>query len=123
MLPFLDRSTLAAVYRQSAVLLLPSEREGFGLPVLEALACGTPVIASDIDALREVGEAAVVYCPPDNVEAWTTAVLEILRERTEQPDRLAERRTEGVARAAVFSWARYASQVVPVYLHLAGSVR
>ena len=54
-LPFLDRSTLAAVYRQSAVLLLPSEREGFGLPVLEALACGTPVIASDIEALREVG--------------------------------------------------------------------
>jgi glycosyltransferase involved in cell wall biosynthesis len=122
-LPFLDRSTLAAVYRQSAVLLLPSEREGFGLPVLEALACGTPVIASDIEALREVGEAAVVYCPPDDVESWTTAVLDILAERAQQPARLAERRTEGVARAAVFSWARYASQVLPLYFRLAGSAR
>ena len=61
-LPFLDRSTLAAVYRRSALVLLPSEREGFGLPVLEALACGTPVVASDIEALREVGGDAATYC-------------------------------------------------------------
>ncbi len=54
-LPALDRSTLASVYRRSALLLMPSEREGFGLPVLEALACGTPVVASDVAALREVG--------------------------------------------------------------------
>ena len=118
-LPFLDRSTLAAVYRHSAALLLPSEREGFGLPVLEALACGTPVIASDIDALREVGGAAAIYCPPDDVERWTGTVLEVLRERGERPDRWAERKTEGIARAAVFSWARYASQLLPLYSHLA----
>ena len=67
MLPFLDRATLAAVYRRSALVLLPSEREGFGLPVLEALACGTPVVASDIDALREVGGDAVRYCPAEDV--------------------------------------------------------
>ena len=118
-LPFLDRSTLAAVYRHSAALLLPSEREGFGLPVLEALACGTPVIASDIDALREVGGSAAIYCPPDDVERWTGTVLEVLRERGERPDRWAERKTEGIARAAVFSWARYASQLLPLYSHLA----
>ena len=120
-LPFLDRSTLAAVYRHCAVLLLPSEREGFGLPVLEALACGTPVIASDIDALREVGASAAVYCPPDDVECWVAAVLDSLQEREQQPSRWAERRTEGIARAAVFSWARYASHVLPVYLRLAGA--
>lgn len=120
-LPFLDRSTLAAVYRHCAVLLLPSEREGFGLPVLEALACGTPVIASDIDALREVGASAAVYCPSDDVECWVAAVLDSLQEREQQPSRWAERRTEGIARAAVFSWARYASQVLPVYLRLAGA--
>ena len=118
-LPFLDRSTLAAVYRHSAALLLPSEREGFGLPVLEALACGTPVIASDIDALREVGGSAAIYCPPDDVERWTATVLEVLRERSERPDRWAERKTEGIARAAVFSWARYASQLLPLYRRLA----
>lgn len=120
-LPFLDRSTLAAVYRHCAVLLLPSEREGFGLPVLEALACGTPVIASDIDPLREVGASAAVYCPPDDVECWVAAVLDSLQEREQQPSRWAERRTEGIARAAVFSWARYASHVLPVYLRLAGA--
>lgn len=122
-LPFLDRSTLAAVYRHSAVLLLPSEREGFGLPVLEALACGTPVIASDIDALKEVGGGAALYCPPDDVESWTTAVLDILSERRERPARWAERRTEGIARAAVFSWTRYAAQVLPLYGRLAGTSR
>ena len=84
-LPFLDRATLAAVYRRSALVLLPSEREGFGLPVLEALACGTPVVASDIDALREVGGDAVQYCPPEDVEAWTTTVARALTERGERP--------------------------------------
>ena len=54
-LPFVDRATLAAVYRRAALALLPSEREGFGLPLVEALACGTPVVASDIPVLREVG--------------------------------------------------------------------
>ena len=62
-LPALDRSTLASVYRRSALLLMPSEREGFGLPVLEALACGTPVVASDVAALREVGGFAAVLLP------------------------------------------------------------
>ena len=66
-LPALDRSTLAAVYRRSALLLMPSEREGFGLPVLEALACGTPVVASDVAALREVGGFAVAYCGLDDI--------------------------------------------------------
>lgn len=120
-LPFLDRSTLAAVYRHCAVLLLPSEREGFGLPVLEALSCGTPVIASDIDALREVGEEAIEYCPPDDVDCWIAAVLGVLQERDQQPQRRAERRTEGIARAAVFSWTRYASEVLPLYRRLAGT--
>ena len=69
-LPALDRSTLAAVYRRCALLLMPSEREGFGLPVLEALACGTPVVASDAPALREVGGYAAAYCPVDDLEAW-----------------------------------------------------
>ena len=117
-LPFLDRSTLAAVYRHCAVLVLPSEREGFGLPVLEALACGTPVIASDIDAIREVGGDAITYCPPDEQDCWTRAVLDALRERATEPSRWAERKTQGIARAAVFSWARYAAQVVPLYRQL-----
>ena len=61
-LPRLDRETLAAVYRRSTLLLMTSEREGFGLPVLEALACGTPVVCSDIPPHRFiVGNHAVAW--------------------------------------------------------------
>ncbi|HEX6463450.1 MAG TPA: glycosyltransferase, partial [Vicinamibacterales bacterium] len=65
--PFVDRGTLCAMYRRAAVTLLPSEREGFGLPLVESLACGTPLVASDIPVLREIGGDAVVYCPLGSV--------------------------------------------------------
>ena len=117
-LPFLDRSTLAAVYRRSALLLLPSEREGFGLPVVEALACGTPVVASDIDPLREVGGDAVEYCEPDDVEAWAATVRRLLEERSDRDLRRA-RREAGIARAASFSWTRYAADVAALYARIA----
>jgi len=117
-LPFLDRSTLAAVYRRSAVVLLPSEREGFGLPVLEALACGTPIVASDIDPLREVGGDAVEYCAPEHVEAWTESILRVLGETADR-DRAEARRAAGIARAASFSWKRYASEVAALYARIA----
>ena len=84
-------STLAAVYRRTALVLLPSEREGFGLPVLEALACGTPIVASDIEPLREVGGAAVEYCASEDLDGWTNAVLQRLSERQEDPGRWALR--------------------------------
>jgi glycosyltransferase involved in cell wall biosynthesis len=121
-LPFLDRSTLAAVYRRCALVLLPSEREGFGLPVLEALACGTPIITSDIDALREVGGAAVGYCPPEDIEAWTAAVVRVLAERRDDPARWRARRTAGIERAASFSWSHYTADVVALYRRLAAAV-
>lgn len=119
-LPFLDRSTLAAVYRRSALVLLPSEREGFGLPVLEALACGTPIVASDIEPLREVGGDAVEYCDPEDVAAWTRAVLRLLDEGADR-ERVAARRAAGIARAASFSWGRYAAEVAELYTRIAAA--
>jgi glycosyltransferase involved in cell wall biosynthesis len=59
----LTRSELAAAYRHAGAVLMPSAAEGFGLPVVEALACGAPVIASDLPALREAGGPAAVYVP------------------------------------------------------------
>jgi glycosyltransferase involved in cell wall biosynthesis len=118
-LPFLDRATLAAVYRRSALVLLPSEREGFGLPVLEALACGTPVIASDIDALREVGGDAVTYCAPEDVGDWTRALEAALAERARDPGRWRARQQAGIARAAAFSWSQYAAASAALYERLA----
>ena len=114
-LPVLDRSTLAAVYRRSAVVLMPSEREGFGLPVLEALACGTPVVATDLDAMREVGGYAVTYCPVDDIEAWQRTVGRLLDERANNQAQWTLRREAGIRRAAAFSWSRYATDVVSIY--------
>ena len=120
-LPALDRSTLASVYRRSALLLMPSEREGFGLPVLEALACGTPVVASDVAALREVGGYAAVYCPLDDLEAWHRTVTRLLDERAQHPAQWTSRREAAIRRAAAFSWSRYASDLAAIYARVASS--
>ena len=121
-LPTLDRSTLAAVYRRSAMLMITSEREGFGLPVLEALACGTPVVASDVAAMREVGGFAAAYCPVEDVEAWRHTVSRLLDERREHPAQWSLRRETGIRRAAAFSWSRYASDIVTIYARMAAPV-
>lgn len=114
-LPFVDRSTLAAVYRRSALLVMPSEREGFGLPLLESLACGTPVVASDIPALREVGGDAVTYCAVGEIEAWTTAIGALLEERERRPDEWTARQDRGTRRAHAFSWSTYAREIAALY--------
>jgi glycosyltransferase involved in cell wall biosynthesis len=114
-LPYIDRDVLAAVYRRAALVLLPSEREGFGLPVVEAMACGTPVVASDLPVLREVGCEAATYCEMGNVEAWTNTIAELLTESHRQPQRWAQRREAGLAQAAKFTWAEYARRMVAVY--------
>jgi glycosyltransferase involved in cell wall biosynthesis len=122
-LPFVDRATLAAVYRRSALALLTSDREGFGLPVVEALACGTPVVASDIPVLREVGADAVTYCPVANVDSWVAAVLQLLDEREFHRERWYTRRAAALTRASEFSWSRYASAVVERYRTIAALPR
>ena len=80
-MPFMEREEVAAVYRRAAVVVLPSQREGFGLPVVEAMACGTPVVASAIPALQEIGGDAATYCDPDDVAGWVRAVSNVIRER------------------------------------------
>lgn len=118
-LPFVDRATLAAVYRRAVVALLPSEREGFGLPLVEALACGTPVVASDIPVLREVGADAAEYCRVADVDAWSRAVLALIAERDSAPEQWQSRKARGVTRASQFSWSTYAAAVAQVYLTVA----
>jgi len=118
-LPRLGSNVLAAIYRRAAVVLQPSEREGFGLPVVEAMACGTPVIASDLPALREVGGDAALYCPVGNIADWSEAVIELLdggRVGSNQlSDRWFERRQAGLTQAAKFSWPEHARRMVALY--------
>jgi glycosyltransferase involved in cell wall biosynthesis len=118
-MPFVERAVLAALYRRAALVLMPAEAEGFGLPLVEAMACGTPVLASDIPVLREVGGKAAVYCTVADVAAWNAATVAGLRERAECPGVWAERRAEAIQRAAHFSWSAYADRCAALYREIA----
>ena len=117
-LPFLKERVLAAVYRRAALLLQPSEREGFGLPVVEALASGLAMLASDLPVLREVGGRATTYRAAGDVEAWTEAATALLQERREDHARRDARRAEGLTHARRFSWEEYARRMVSIYREL-----
>lgn len=117
-LPYLRREVIAAVYRQAALVLQPSEAEGFGLPVIEAMACGTPVLASDIPALREVAGDACAFAPVGDLPAWTRSVSDLLGERTGHPDRWTQRREAGIKNASRFSWSAYANHMAVLYREL-----
>jgi len=106
---------LASVYRRAALTLLPSESEGFGLPIIESLACGTPVVASDLASTREAGGPETEYCPVADVSAWVDTVVRLLRERAGDSRQWSERRRAGLAWSAKFSWAEHARQVAAVY--------
>ena len=119
-LPHLERDVLAAIYRQAALVLLPSEREGFGLPVIEAMACGTPVMASDLPVLREVGGDAASFAPVAAVPAWIESIGRLLREREMEPEEWVTRRIAGKHQAAKFSWLEYTEKMIEVYQELLG---
>jgi glycosyltransferase involved in cell wall biosynthesis len=114
-LPFLERSTLAAVYRRAALLLLTSDAEGFGLPLVEALACNCPVVASDIPVLREVGGAAAEFCPIADPAVWSETVIELLRKRRRDPDAWERRCKAGREQAAQFTWEKSATRCLEIY--------
>jgi glycosyltransferase involved in cell wall biosynthesis len=118
-MPSVEPAVLAALYRRAALLLLPSETEGFGLPLVEAMACATPVVASDIPVLREIGADAAVYCAVADVPAWSTALTEMLRERAANSERWAARRAAAVSRASHFSWVTYADRCAALYREIA----
>lgn len=121
-MPFLDRAPLAALYRRAAVVLVPSDREGFGLPVVEAMACGTPVVASDIPALREIGGEGALFCERGNVEQWVSAIGRIAQERSSEHTRQRRRRA-CLDAASRFTWKQYATEMVRLYLRPFSRVR
>ncbi len=114
-LPFLSQELLAAIYRRAALLLVTSEAEGFGLPLVEAMASGACTVASDIPALREVGGTASSYCPVGCVENWTRTVLDLIATREKDPEGWNGNVTRGIARARTFSWDRNAAMMAQIY--------
>lgn len=102
---YLGKEELADLYRRAACLVLPSRYEGFGLPVVEAMACGTPVVVAPDAALREVAGDAAVYAEPEELG---DAIRLALRERP----RLVR---AGLERARAFSWTETARRVADAY--------
>ena len=103
--------TLVALYRAATLVAVPSLSEGFGLTLLEALACGTPAVAARTSALPEVGGAAAHWVDaPRDVAAWADALRSIVAD----PAARAALSAAGPARAARFSWERCAAQTLAV---------
>jgi len=109
----IDEAELAKVYRGARVVLQTSDAEGFGLPVAEALACGAPVVASDIPVLREVGGDAALYAPVGDVHAFAEAARRALDASQDVP--VIEDR---IKQAARFSWESHCRIIADAYRRL-----
>ncbi len=111
---FVPDADLPAVYAGAQALAFPSEFEGFGLPVLEAMACGIPVVCSNTSSLPEVAGDAAVLVDPLNTEALTDGLRRILTD----PGLADHLRVRGLAQAARFSWERTAKETLAIYRRL-----
>jgi glycosyltransferase involved in cell wall biosynthesis len=134
LLGFVSDDDLARLYRQASVVFFPSLYEGFGLPVVEALACGTPVVTSDRPALRECGGRWAHYCDPSDRDSMAEALAATLEassvaplgvEGPDDPDDEArlEDRAGRVDWARRFDWARSAARYSELFDGLAGRGR
>jgi len=103
------------LYAHASALVMPSLYEGFGFPVLESMAVGTPVIASNSSSLPEVAGDAAILVPPQDVEAWAKAIEDVIESRIIS----SELQRKGLARARQFSWERTAEQTLAVYRSVA----
>ena len=108
---YVDDADLPALYSAATVFVYPSLYEGFGLPPLEAMACGTPVISSNAASLPEVVSDAALSIDPTDIDALAQALVEVLS----SPERHEDLRQRGLRRVAQFSWDRCAAETLSVY--------
>ncbi len=115
-LGFVDEADKPALYRHAAAFVFPSRYEGFGLPPLEAMACGTPVVATAGGSLDEVLGDAALAVDPDDEKGMGGAIIAVLV----QDDLAADLRERGRRRAAAFRWERTAQETIQVYANVVG---
>jgi len=107
---------LVKVYNLASLFIYPSFYEGFGLPPLEAMACGTPVIISDVSSLPEVGGDATVYCNPYDVEDISKKISLVL-ENTQLQQKMS---LAGIQRASLFTWEKSAKKHMQLFQEVIG---
>jgi glycosyltransferase involved in cell wall biosynthesis len=110
-LPSVGQDGVVTLMQAAGALIQPSVYEGFGLPVVEAMASGCPVVASDIAPFREVTGGAAVLVPPSDVARLSAAIADVVA----SPERRRSLADRGIDRARVFSWDRCARETLEVY--------
>lgn len=108
---YIEEPDLPAIISHAEVFLFPTLYEGFGLPIIQALACQTPVLASDLDPHREVGGEAAVYADPSSPQALAQGIIQILS--SEKIRR--ELKEKGLIQAKRFSWEKTASRIWEIF--------
>lgn len=111
---YIADSDLPLLYNASTLFLYPSLSEGFGMPLVEAMACGTPVITSNISCLPEIAGNAAILVDPTSTEAIAQAMLQILSNQTLRLDKV----VDGLINAKRFSWTNTADEVFQTYEHV-----
>jgi len=114
-LGYVDRADMAALYSRAELLAFPSLYEGFGFPILEAMACGAPVLTSSVSSMPEVAGDAAIYVDPLEVESIAQGILGLISDESLRAD-LAQR---GTKRTALFSWRESARQTADLFRELA----
>ncbi|MBI4787811.1 MAG: glycosyltransferase family 4 protein [Chloroflexi bacterium] len=112
---YVPQPDLPALYSAAELFVYPSLYEGFGLPVLEAMACGAPLVTSNVSSMPEVAGDAGLLVEPSDVDALSNAMQRVLTDRALR-DTLG---SKGQARAQTFSWERTARETLAVYRHVA----
>jgi glycosyltransferase involved in cell wall biosynthesis len=115
---YVSRADRPLLYRLASAVAFPSLAEGFGLPVIEALACATPVVASDVPAVREVGSDAVVTVDPLSTSSIVDGLMRVRQSRPSAAQ--LEARSLGIE--VRFCWQRAAKQTWHVYREATGSM-
>src|SRR5262249_24953003 len=114
---FADDADLPALYSEALITAVPSLYEGFGIPVLESMACGTPVVTSNVSSLPEVAGDAALMVDPTDLEAIVEALQRLINDSALRNHLNAK----GLARAQTFTWDRSAAQLRQIYAQLLAS--
>jgi glycosyltransferase involved in cell wall biosynthesis len=108
---FVSDEEMVALYKEAACYIVPSFEEGFGIPLLEAMACGTPVVSSDAASLPEIGGDAAIYFDPKNINEMSQKIMEVLNSQKIKKELI----EKGEKRYKDFSWEKLARETLEVY--------